>query len=258
VGRRAESGQNRRVAVRASRARRARGCAAAVLSCAAVLLPADAAAARGLAQQVSDAAFYRTELSAVEPTPAGVTVRVDPGGEWIEMTATGPSEIIVLGYTGEPFLRIAAGVVEENQLSPTTFLNRRQFADSIPTGQGNAAAVPIWTQIASTGTARWYDHRIHWMGQGRPPPVNADPRHPHPVGTWAVDATAAGFPFEIRGTLRWLGKPASADGVQWIPGWAWLVEALTVTIGGLCLALIAKRWRPEVGQTTVRERPAPR
>ncbi len=34
-------------------------------------------------------------------------MRVDPAGEWIELTDTGPDEVIVLGYTREPYLRLA-------------------------------------------------------------------------------------------------------------------------------------------------------
>jgi hypothetical protein len=136
----------------------------------------------GSGQTIPDLAYYRSELSAVVPAPPGATARVDPAGEWLELATTGPAEVVVLGYTREPYLRIKAGVVEENQLSQTTYLNRSLFADSVPTGQDSGGLAPAWKQIGSTGVVRWHDHRIHWMGQERPPAVRADPRHPHP---WA-------------------------------------------------------------------------
>src|SRR3954470_11373394 len=91
---------------------------------------------------------------------------------------------------------------------------------------------PSWQQIAQTGTARWHDHRIHWMGRTRPPAVAADPVHPHVVGSWVVHATAGGRPFDIRGSLEWTGKPADA---RPSPAMAWL---LTV-VAGLVVAVVA-------------------
>jgi hypothetical protein len=71
----------------------------------------------------------------------------------------------------------------------------------------------------STGTVRWHDHRIHWMGDSRPPPVNADPRKAHHVGTWTVRATDGQRPFDITGQLSSIGKPDSANAQQPIPPW---------------------------------------
>jgi hypothetical protein len=81
-------------------------------------------------QSIPDAAYYRTELSEVTPLPAGVTVRVDPGGDWVELSDTGEATVIVLGYSGEPYLRVTPTGVAENQLSQTTYLNRSLFADA--------------------------------------------------------------------------------------------------------------------------------
>jgi hypothetical protein len=221
-----------------------------------VLLAPTPAGAHSGAQPIPDAAYYRTGLSDVVPTPAGVSVRVDPAGDWIELANAGPAQVIVLGYTREPYLRVTAAMVEENQLSPTAYINQSLFADALPSGQDGGTVAPAWKQIGAGGSVRWHDHRIHWMGQARPPTVVADPRHPHPVGTWTVHATAAGTPFEIHGDLRWIGKPDSASGAQAIPEWLlWLIESMVVVMAILALLVIGQRRR--LRAATLRATPLP-
>jgi hypothetical protein len=205
-----------------------------VAAVATAAVPATAYAHAGAAA-IPDAAYYRTELSAVTAQAEGVTARVDPAGEWLELTNAGTATVVVLGYGGEPYLRVTATAVAENALSQTTYLNRSLFADSIPTAPADAGVPPDWRPAGTTGTARWHDHRIHWMGQARPPAVAADPRHAHPVGDWVVHALAGTAPFEIRGTLRWTGKPDSADARRPIP--EWLLASLEVAALGVVLAV---------------------
>jgi hypothetical protein len=125
------------------------------------------------------------------------------------VTNHGPATVVVLGYLGEPYLRLGLGGVDENEVSPSTYLNRSLFADSVPSGDQAANVAPVWHRNGTGATAQWHDHRIHWMGQARPAVVDKDPAHPHEIGTWVVHATADGFPFDIHGTLRWIGKPGS-------------------------------------------------
>jgi hypothetical protein len=208
------------------------------------------AGAHAPGQQLPDASYYRAELTGgVTPQIPGVTVRVDPAGEWIELANTGPATVVVLGYTGEPYLRIAATSAQENELSQTTYLNQALFADSVPTTPSTSSVAPAWKQIGDTGKARWHDHRIHWMGRDRPPAVAADPTRPHLVGNWTVHATADGTPFDVHGDLRWLGKPADAGKTS--PVQAWLLTLLVgmlVVVGVLTVALIrARRRQPVAG-----------
>jgi hypothetical protein len=203
------------------------------------------AGAHAPAQQLPDASYYRAELTGgVTPAVPGVAARVDPDGEWLELSNTGPATVVVLGYTGEPYLRITATEAAENELSQTTYLNRALFADSVPTATSATGVAPAWRQLGAAGTARWHDHRIHWMGRDRPPAVAADPAHPHLVGSWTVRATVDGAPFEIHGALRWLGKPADAGKAT--PAQAWLLTllaGLTVVVGMLAMALVRARRR---------------
>jgi hypothetical protein len=178
------------------------------------------ALAHGSGPPIPDAAYYRTAITADGALPSGVTTSVDPGGEWLQVSYTGPAEVIVLGYSREPYLRVNAAGAQENALSPTTYLNKAGFAE-LPAGTQTADVAPAWQPIATTGRVRWHDHRIHWMGQTQPPSVAADPTHPHLVSEWTVHATAAGLPFDIRGTLSWIGKPGSSH----LSGFTWLILA---------------------------------
>ncbi|MEN3308747.1 MAG: hypothetical protein V7603_4949 [Micromonosporaceae bacterium] len=215
---------------------------AAATALAAVVFPAGAAGAHvGGQQAVPDATYYRSSLTRVLPAPAGVSVRVDPAGDFIELTNTGATDVAVLGYTGEPYLRVTATVVAENALSQTTYLNRSLFADSVPTGQDTGSVAPMWRQIGATGTVRWHDHRIHWMGQQRPPAVQADPGHPHLVGAWQVHASAGATRFDIFGELRWTGKPDTRKVPEWL---LWLAESLAVVSFGLLTAFLLRQRRP--------------
>jgi hypothetical protein len=162
----------------------------------------------------SDAPYYRTQLASADAQPAGVTVRVDPAGEWIEVAYSGGGTIVILGYLDEPYLRLTATTVDENTLSESTYLNQAMFAD-MPTATSEPTVEPKWHRIATSGVARWHDHRIHWMGQTRPPVVAADPGHPHTVGTWTVHGLAGSTPFDIKGTIEWRGRPQGPPVIVW-------------------------------------------
>jgi hypothetical protein len=205
-----------------------------------VFAAAQPAGAHPAGQPNPDAAYYRSSVLEPFTTPAGVTVQVDPAGEFVELTNTGATEVIVLGYTREPYLRITAQGVWENMLSQTTYLNRSLFADSVPTGTDSATLAPAWQEVNQTGTATWHDHRIHWISLQRPPAVAADPVHPHLIGSWQLHATADGNPFTINGELRWLGKPDSGTGLDWVPR---VGEALAVVIGLALVFLLGRRSR---------------
>jgi len=223
--------------------RRVAGVVGAVVAGAVLLAPLAGAHAAS-----PDTNYYRAEITGITPVVAGVTARVDPVGEWIEVTNSGPSEVVILGYAKEPYLRVTGAGAQENELSSSAVLNRALFAD-LPTSTEGNTAPPVWKPVASQPTARWHDHRIHWMGQSRPPEVARDPTRPHQVGTWTVHATADGRPFEVTGTLRWLGKPA--DGLSWFQIVTWAVLALMViAVAGLTVTLVRARRRPP-------ERPAP-
>jgi len=114
------------------------------------------------------------------------------------------------------------------------------FAD-LPNGtttQPNAA--PAWLLTSTAHTARWHDHRIHWMSPTRPHDVAADPTHAHLVGTWTIHAVADNSPFDLRGTLEWIGKPDTGLSTR---AWLLLVAVNLPLLAGLAAWQLSLRTR---------------
>ena len=114
---------------------------------------------------------YLTTIDSVEPATSAISVRMIGGDSFFEVTQVEPVHILVMGYQGEPYLRIRAnGVVEENRLAPTTHLNEERYgAGEIVPDFADADAEPEWIQVGTGGRYAWHDHRSHWMNEAKPP-----------------------------------------------------------------------------------------
>ena len=108
-------------AVRRARLGRA-GAVMAVLVSAGVLLSAQPAAAH-VVTGVSPT-NYRSRIVGVTPPLPDVEVKLLDLGRRVELTNRGDTDVIVLGYEGEPYLRVGPTGVYENDLSPTAEENR--------------------------------------------------------------------------------------------------------------------------------------
>src|SRR5581483_8725164 len=106
---------------------------------------------------------YRSEILAVTPTWAGVSVRLLDLGNRVELVNTGPTDVVVLGYQGEPYLRVGPSGVFENRRSPSVALNKVTATTSASTTTtvppANAAAVgpPSWRRTGGGHSVRWRD-----------------------------------------------------------------------------------------------------
>ena len=66
---------------------------------------------------------YRTEIVAIEPATDAIEIVVEGGDAFLHVTVEPGHEVVVLGYDGEPYLRIGPdGAVDQNR-DPA---NRRQ------------------------------------------------------------------------------------------------------------------------------------
>ena len=176
---------------------------------------------------------YETVLQSVTPREPGLHVRITDLGTKVELTNTGRREVVVLGYAGEPYLRIGPKGVFENQRSPATFLNRSTTISAAPPKSADAKATPVWRRVSSGSSARWHDHRAHFMGGIDPPAVARDPGQRHVVDNFVIPMRVGGTNVEARGQIVYVPPPSP---------WPWVIGA--VLVAALVFVLSRTRaWR---------------
>jgi small basic protein len=145
--------------------------------------------------------------------------------------------MIVLGYEGEPYLRVGPDGAYRNSRSPSTYRNAsRTDTNRIP-DSADANADPEWERIGDCCTVRWHDHRAHYMGSSDPPAVQAQPDVARTIiETWTVDVRLDdGSTVTVTGDVEWVPAPSA---VPWI--------VLILLIVGLVAGLSFTRWWPKV------------
>jgi hypothetical protein len=169
---------------------------------------------------------FRSTVTGIDPEAAGVRAEIVGGDSFLELSVDEGHEVEVQGYGGEPYLRFREdGTVERNRRSQATYLNEdRRGAVDIPPEADNEAE-PEWEEVAGAGTYAWHDHRIHWMGDGKPPGVEPGTV----IQDWTVAMSVDGTPSEIQGTL------VLAEEVSPLP---WFVLAL---LAAAAVVLLGRR-----------------
>jgi hypothetical protein len=151
---------------------------------------------------------YRSTITQSVVVPGGRVRLIEAGGR-IELTSP-RTTVVVLGYEGEPYLRVGPDGVEENRRSPATYLNASRNGGEAPAASADPEAEPNWVRTSRSSTARWHDHRVHFMG-GEPLADRVTP--------WEVDLVVDGRPRTLSGELVHVGGP---------PTWPWLAVALAL------------------------------
>jgi hypothetical protein len=177
---------------------------------AATLAFAAPAAAHGA--DAPDGTNYRTEVTGVTPARPGLTVRAVEAGARLELVNRTGRNVEVIGYSGEPYLRVGPDGVFENTRSPSTYLNRTIAGDATLPPEADPAAAPSWRQVSDSPTVRWHDQRALWAESAPPAQVSADPAREQRVRDWAVPVRDDTATMEIRGTLDWVPPP---DAYPW-------------------------------------------
>ncbi|MDG4792846.1 hypothetical protein [Micromonospora sp. WMMD1082] len=171
---------------------------------------------------------YRVEVAEVAPARPELRVRVVEAGARLELTNTGGEPVEVIGYSGEPYLRVGPDGVFENTRSPATYLNRTIVGDSALPAEVDPAAAPQWRRVDGGTTVRWHDQRALWREPEPPAAVRAAPDREHRVRDWVVPLRDAEGPVEVRGTLDWVPPP---DAYPW-----WVAATLgALAVGALGL-----------------------
>lgn len=212
---------------------------AALMLSAAVVLVAGLAGPALAHGRGSDATNYSSRVLSAPPLP-GVSWRVYGGDEFLGVTST-QTEILIIGYEREPYLRVGPDGVFENRNSPATYLNQERLRTDLPAGvQADPSAEPDWHRVSDGGTALWHDHRVHWMAASS---AVVDPGQPQDLFEWSVPFLANGDEYAVLGELVWVPAP---------PVWPWVLAAFGLS----ALALVGLRSRPAGDRWPVLARPA--
>ncbi|MGC4894564.1 hypothetical protein [Micromonospora sp. DT31] len=179
--------------------------AALVLAVAATALLTFAAPASAHGADAPDGTDYRSTITAVSAPDLGA--RMVEAGARLELTNRTGADVTVLGYSGEPYLRIGPGGVYENRRSPATYLNRTLAGETRLPAEADPAAAPHWRRITDGPTARWHDQRTLWREPDPPAAAAADPGREHRVRDWVVPLRVGDDTGEVRGTLDWVPPP---------------------------------------------------
>ena len=180
-----------------------------------VVATASPAGAHGLGGLIPS--NYETVLQSVSPHIDGVSVHVTDLGTKVEVTNDGAQELVVLGYAGEPYLRIGPHGVFENTRSPATYLNRSTTISGAPPKRADPEAPPVWRQVSTGTTARWHDHRAHFMGKDDPPEVARDRDRRRVVDHWKIPMRVGDATVVARGEIVYVPPPSP---------WPWVVGAV--------------------------------
>jgi hypothetical protein len=210
-----------------------------VSGAAATVLSATPAAAHGAGGLVPT--DYETRVLGTKPALHGVEVRVVDLGTRLELTNDTAQDVVVLGYDGEPYLRVGPRGVFVNSRSPARYLNRTFRATTPVPPPADPTAPPRWIRTGNGRTVRWHDHRAHWMGSSDPPSVQRDRGAVHLVQRWSVELRHAGSTITVFGDVRWVPGPSP---------WLWLL--VSVVLAGCVLAgARTRRWPAVLGAAVV-------
>ena len=165
----------------------------------------------------------------VRPDVPGISVRSLQFGDEFELVNDTATEVLVPGYSDEPYLRIGPDGVWRNSRSPATYINLDRYGRASLPAEADVAAEPAWEQISTEPHYVWHDHRTHWMSENLlPPRVAADPGRSHTVFEWTVPLVHGDTDVEVTGELTWSPPPPA-----WLVWPLYAVSALSAVAAGL-------------------------
>lgn len=210
-----------RAAAQAHRDRRLRRVAVLVTAVTALLLvPAPAASAHG---RGSDATNFESRILSTPDVP-GARWAVHGGDELLELRSP-EVELTVLGYSGEPYVRVGPDGAFRNRHSPATYLNEDRYRTQLPPDvTADPSAEPSWERVSSTPRFAWHDHRTHRMTTALPSAVSSDPGTARLIQEWSVPVVVGGRAGAVDGELHWVPGPSP---------WPWLLAGVVVALPAL-------------------------
>lgn len=147
---------------------------------------------------------------------SGVEFRVLANDALLEVENRSGQELVIYGYSDEPYLRVGPDGVYRNLNSPASYINNDRFGAVDVPPDVSASAEPKWEKVSDEPKFAWHDHRIHWMAQTDPPQVAANTRAGNiKIFDWTVPFKVGDQSYQVDGTLHWI-RPASP--APWLLG----------------------------------------
>lgn len=113
---------------------------------------------------------YQSSIASMVPAMPGVHATMIGGDAFLQLEVEPGIHVVVLGYRAEPYVQFRPdGTVEQNRLTPTTYLNEDRYAETTIPAEASYDAEPEWEVVATNGRWAWHDHRTHWMNPQPPP-----------------------------------------------------------------------------------------
>jgi hypothetical protein len=196
--------------------------------------PADAHTITGVAPT-----DYRSDVLGVNPRLPGVSVRLLDLGNRVELVNKGAVDVVILGYQGEPYLRVGPGGVFENSRSPSVALNRVSATSSptttaVSAPTASALGPPSWHRAGDGRSVRWRDRRTRWEGPA-PAEVRAAPGQTHVViPQWLIGLQQGDADATVSGRITYVPGPSPAP---------WLGIAAVLLLATVAGAFL-RRWGP--------------
>ena len=106
---------------------------------------------------------YLIEVTGFEGDATGIEVRPVELGDRMELVRTSAEDVEIVGYDGEPYIRLGEDGVFENFNSPSHYTNLDRFARTETPPTATPTAEPNWVKLSDGNSVRWHDHRTHWM-----------------------------------------------------------------------------------------------
>ena len=187
---------------------------------------------------------YQSSIAAVEPPVTGVEATMIGGDAFLQIRVDSGIHVVVLGYRGEPYVQfLPDGTVEENQASPSTYLNEDRYAETEVPAEASYDAEPQWEVVATNGRWAWHDHRTHWMNPARP--LGSEPGDQ--ILEAVVPLTVDGADVSLTVVSVWQEAPSALAGIAGaVVGLAllvgliaWLGRGRGATVGVAATALVA-------------------
>ena len=179
---------------------------------------------------------YRSEIVSVSPADPNVSIRLLELGRLVKLTNRGTTDIVVLGYEGEPFLRVGPRGLFENTRSPTLYKNQLTVDGTTPEipKSANAQAAPTWKRTGGGNSVKWRDQRTRWEGADAPSVKAAPDRRQVVVPAWTIVLERSPNRMTVTGTITYVPAPSL---------WPWAILAVVLLVLTAAAGL-TDRWGP--------------